>query len=41
MNLIVVAEEEFHCPGSFGIMHKDRPNASDLEAVKSFAKQFI
>ena len=38
---IVVAEEEFHCRGQFGKMHKDRPNADDLNAVSAFAKRVI
>ncbi len=37
---IVIADEEFHCPGSFGPMHKGRPNADDIAAVKEFAKKF-
>lgn len=35
---IKIIHDEFHCPGSFGPMHKNRPNAEDLEAVKVFAK---
>ncbi len=38
---IVIAENEFHCPGSFGPMHKNRPNAADVEAVKTFAKKLV
>lgn len=38
---IVVAANEFHCPGSFGPMHKNRPNAADIEDVKTFAKKFV
>lgn len=37
---INVAVEEFHCPGSFGIMHKGRPNAEDLANAREFAKIF-
>lgn len=37
---IVIADEEFHCPGSFGLMHKGRPNATDIMNVKEFAKTF-
>uniref|UniRef100_UPI0040563422 flavodoxin family protein n=1 Tax=Acetatifactor sp. TaxID=1872090 RepID=UPI0040563422 len=36
---VVVAEEEFHCRGSFGPMHKGRPNTKDLEEVAAFAKK--
>lgn len=38
---ILIAEEEFHCPGAFGPMHKGRPNEGDIAAVRNFAKQFI
>lgn len=38
---IVVAEEEFHCRGRFGKLHKDRPNRDDLEALSAFVKQYI
>ncbi len=37
---IILAEDEFHCPGSFGPMHKGRPNAEDLAAAKEFAKKY-
>lgn len=36
---IEIAEEEFHCAGSFKFMHKGRPNDEDIEAVKAFAKK--
>lgn len=38
---IAVADEEFHCPGTFGMMHKGRPNADDVSAVKAFAKSIV
>lgn len=38
---IEIADEEFHCPGEFGLMHKGRPNANDVADVKEFAKQTI
>lgn len=38
---IVVADNEFHCRGSFGPMHKGRPNAKDIEEVSAFAKNII
>lgn len=38
---VTVADEEFHCRGSFGPMHKGRPNAKDLEEVSVFAKKII
>lgn len=37
---IEVAEDEFHCPGTFGRMHKGRPNEADIEAAKEFAKKY-
>lgn len=36
---IEIADEEFHCPGSFGPMHKGRPNENDLTNIKEFAKK--
>ena len=36
---IKVAEEEFHCRGSFAIMHKGKPDKGDLEAAAVFAKK--
>lgn len=38
---VVVADEEFHCRGSFGPMHKGRPNAEDLEELTIFVKKII
>ena len=34
---VAVAEEEFHCKGQFGKIHKGRPNEKDIENVKKFA----
>lgn len=34
---VAQAEEDFHCPGSFGPMHKGRPNADDMKAAQEFA----
>lgn len=34
---IPMAEDEFHCYGSFGFMHMGRPDANDLKAVGEFA----
>lgn len=36
---VSVAEDEFHCYGSFGPMHKDRPNESDIAKAVAFAKE--
>lgn len=38
---VVVANEEFHCRGSFGPMHKGRPNEKDLEEITAFTKRII
>ena len=36
---IKVAGEEFHCRGSFAMMHKGRPDKDDLAAAAVFAKK--
>lgn len=38
---VVIAEEEFHCRGQFGKLHKGRPDATDMEAIYHFAKKII
>ena len=38
---IPFAEEEFHCRGSFAIMHKGRPNADDCNAAADFARKIV
>ena len=38
---IFQAEEEFYCKGSFGPMHKGRPNAADCANAAVFAKEII
>ena len=38
---IPMEEREFYCKGSFGPLHKGRPNSKDLENVKSFAKSIL
>lgn len=35
------AKEEFYCKGSFGLLHKGRPNAADCEAAADFARRFL
>ncbi|MBQ1333753.1 MAG: flavodoxin [Clostridia bacterium] len=35
------AAEEFYCRGSFGMMHKGRPNEADLKAAAEFAKKIV
>ena len=31
--------EEFACKGSFGVMHKGKPDADDCSAAAAFAKR--
>ena len=38
---IRVADENFYCRGSFGPLHKGRPNAEDIEHAAQFAKGFL
>lgn len=35
----IMADEEFHCRGSFKMMHKGKPDAEDLKEVTQFAKK--
>lgn len=38
---IPMAEEEFHCRGSFAMAHKGRPNADDCQAAAAFAQKIL
>ena len=38
---VTVADEDFHCRGEFGKVHKDRPNSHDLANAAAFAKRFL
>ena len=38
---VPVADEEFHCRGQFGRIHKGRPNEKDLAEVFTFAQNII
>lgn len=38
---IRVSDKEFHCRGSFAVMHRNRPNAKDLENAAKFAKDVL
>jgi len=40
-NGVEIEEEDFHCHGSFGLLHKGRPNADDLNNAKLFAKRIM
>lgn len=35
------AEEEFYCRGSFGLMHKGKPDENDCKAAAEFAKKIV
>ena len=38
---IAQAAEEFYCKGSFGPMHKGKPDEKDCQAAAAFAKKII
>ena len=38
---ITVSDEEFHCRGRFGKIHKNRPDADDLKSASEFAKKVV
>ena len=38
---VAVAPEEFHCRGQFGKIHKNRPNAADIEEISTFTKKIM
>ncbi|OED29733.1 flavodoxin family protein [Methanosphaera sp. WGK6] len=38
---LVMSSEEFHCRGSFHMLHRNKPDESDLENIKLFAKKII
>ena len=38
---IVQAEEEFYCKGSFGPMHKGKPDDKDCKSAEAFARKII
>lgn len=38
---IPFASEEYYCKGSFGPMHKGRPNDKDLQEAADFAKSIV
>ncbi len=40
-NNVQLMDNEFHCKGKFTVMHKDRPNEKDLNAVRQFAKELV
>ena len=38
---IPIAKEEYYCKGSFGPLHRGKPNEKDLKNVAEFAKNII
>ena len=38
---IPLSPDEFHCKGSFGSMHKDKPDDDDCKAAAEFAKKLM
>ncbi len=38
---ISLCDGEFHCRGTFGPMHKGRPDEKDLRSAKDFAKRIV
>jgi len=38
---VALAEEEFHCRGSFGPMHKGHPDEADLVKAAEFARGMV
>lgn len=36
---ISVINDDFYCRGQFAVLHKNRPNADDLQAAKAYAKR--
>ncbi len=40
-NNIKMLPEEFHCRGTFAIMHRSRPNSDDLKKAADFANTVI
>ncbi|MBE6639457.1 MAG: flavodoxin [Ruminococcaceae bacterium] len=38
---VVVSDEDFHCRGQFGKIHKGRPNEDDLMKAAEFAKRYV
>ena len=40
-NGVSLSPREFHCRGSFSLMHRGHPDKADLEAAKRFALQVV
>ena len=35
---LTVSDKEYHCKGSFGILHKGKPDSKNIREIKAFAK---
>lgn len=40
-NNVAISEKEFHCRGSFAMMHRNHPDEKDLAEAREFVKDFI
>lgn len=38
---IPLAKEEFYCKGSFGVLHKGKPDQKDIERIQRFALEQV
>ncbi len=38
---VAMSEKEFHCRGSFTVLHRGRPNSDDLKAAAEFASHIL
>lgn len=38
---IPLADEEYYCKGSFGLLHRGKPDDKDLKEAAEFAKKFM
>lgn len=36
---VAVSDKEYHCKGSFKVMHKGKPDNEEINAVKAFARK--
>ncbi len=38
---VKLSEKEYHCKGSFKVLHKGHPNMEDLDAARAFARDLM
>ncbi len=38
---LIMADDEFHCRGSFKMMHRGKPDVADLKAAAEFATEIV